>query len=196
MQQQSADYDLLAVFTDETAANAATAKLHKEGFSDQEVFQLPEGSIGQGQFREHGPNRNRREIFLQTQRSGPNPLMILLLAVAFGIVFGGIALGVTLLLVTLHLLLFAFTEPISIGVAVLGIAIGGIVGLLRRGRVRGAIGQDLSRVNTTNRKAVQGAQTVVALRFPDPDNISRKSRARAILLNTGGKIDRSVGRTE
>jgi hypothetical protein len=37
---------------------------------------------------------------------------------------------------------------------------------------------------------------VVALRFVDPDNISRKSRARAILLNNQGKIDRSVSRQE
>jgi len=37
------------------------------------------------------------------------------------------------------------------------------------------------------------ARIVVALRFVDPDNISRKSRARAILLNNQGKIDRSIG---
>jgi hypothetical protein len=196
MQQSGAEYDLLAVFTDETAANAATAKLHKEGFSDQEVFQLSEGTIGQGQFREHGPSRNRSDIFLQTKRSGPNLPLILLLAIAFGIVFGGVAFGIALILVTAHLLLFSFTEPISIGLAVIGVVIGIIVGLTRQGRMRGAIGQDLSRANTANRKTVQGAHTVVALRFPDPDNISRKSRARAILLNTGGKIDRSVGRTE
>jgi hypothetical protein len=31
------------------------------------------------------------------------------------------------------------------------------------------------------------------VRLPDPENISRRSKARAILLNNGGKIDRSVG---
>ena len=34
-QQQFADYDLLAVFGDETKAEAAEAKLHKEGFETE-----------------------------------------------------------------------------------------------------------------------------------------------------------------
>jgi len=38
-----------------------------------------------------------------------------------------------------------------------------------------------------------GSRTAVAIRLPDPDDISRRSKARAILINNGGKIDRSVG---
>ena len=37
-QQQFADFDLLAVFSDETKAEAAEAKLHKEGFGADEVL--------------------------------------------------------------------------------------------------------------------------------------------------------------
>jgi hypothetical protein len=37
---------------------------------------------------------------------------------------------------------------------------------------------------------------VVALRFADPDNVIKNSKARAILINNEGKIDRSVGRRE
>ena len=59
MQQQDGNYDLLAVFPDETHADAAAAKLCKEGFGDSEVFQLPADTASRGEFREHGPNRNR-----------------------------------------------------------------------------------------------------------------------------------------
>ncbi len=56
-QQQPANYDLLAVFTEEAKADAAVAKLHKEGFGEEEVYQLESGTVGSGQFRDHGPNR-------------------------------------------------------------------------------------------------------------------------------------------
>src|SRR5947199_215386 len=82
-------------------------------------------------------------------------------------------------------------EPLTLIVGiVLGLVIGALMGFLRRGRVRGAIGQDLSQQPTAEKKTaetVQGARTVVALRFTDPENISRNSRARAILLNNQGK---------
>ena len=191
MQQRHADYDLLAVFTDEAKADAAAAKLRKEGFGEQEVYQLPVGTIGTGQFREHGPNYGRGDFFLQTRRSGPRPLIVVLLAVIFGLVLGG------LILVASFAFPKIFIEPTSVAIGVaIGIALGAIIGLLQRGRVRGAIGQQTTRMNAPPNRPVQGARMVVALRFPDPDNISRKSRARAILLNNGGKIDRSVGRQE
>lgn len=198
MQQQHADYDLLAVFPDESAAKAATTKLQKEGFGDGEVFQLTADAVKKGEFREHGPNRNRGDIFLQTQRSGPNPLLIILLALAFAIVFGGIGF-IPLILVAVHLLaFFVLPEPVIGFVAVgVGLVVGALVGALQRGRVRGNIGQNMAKVNpSTTPKSLPSAQTVIALRFPDPDNISRKSKARAILINNGGKIDRSIGRTE
>ncbi len=198
MQQQHADYDLLAVFNDETIAEAAAAKLRKEGFGDEEVFQVAPGSVGTGQFREHGPNRSRGDVFLQTTRSGPSPLLILFLAIALGIVFGGVTFAVILILIALHLLFFALAaEPVVIlGGGVLGVIVGAIVGATRRGRVRGAIGQDVSKSNALPVVPSKGTRNAVALRFPDSDNISRKSRARAILIQNGGKIDRSVGRTE
>jgi hypothetical protein len=77
---------------------------------------------------------------------------------------------------------------------VVGVILGVIVGLLRRGPVRGEIGQDLTKVNTPAKKPEQESQIVIAIRLQDPDNISRKSKARAILINNRGKIDRSVGR--
>jgi hypothetical protein len=197
MQQQRADYDLLAVFNDEGAASAAAAKLQKEGFGENEVFQLPSDVVKHGEFREHGPNRNRSNLFLQTQRSGPSPMLVLLFAVAFAIVIGGLAFVLPLLILTFHLSTFVLPEPTTgIEGGILGLVIGAIVGLLQRGGVRGNIGQDLSKVNAPARRPMQGAKTVVALRFPDPENISRKSKARAILINNGGKIDRSVGRNE
>ncbi|HLQ29759.1 MAG TPA: hypothetical protein VK140_11065, partial [Ktedonobacteraceae bacterium] len=61
---------------------------------------------------------------------------------------------------------------------------------------RGAIGQDLTKVNTASKKTAQGDMTVIAIRLPDGADLPRKSRARAILLTNGGKIDRSVGRNE
>src|SRR5712691_4210936 len=188
MQQQRADYDLLAVFSDESKANAAEAKLHKEGFGEDEVFRLAEGTVGDREYREHGPNRNRSAVFLQTTRVGPNPVVVVLLAVILGIV-----LGVVMFLA--HFAFAALPEPqTALEGGGVGVVLGAILGLLRRGHVRGAIGQDMSRVNAVDRKPTRGERTVVALRFPNPGNITRKSRARAILLNNGGKIDRSIGR--
>jgi len=189
-QQQQADYDLLAVFGDETKAEAAEDKLHKEGFGSDEVFRLAADVVQGGQFREHGPKSDHSAVFLQTTRSGPNPVMVVLLAIIFGIVLG-------LLTFAAHFAFSAIPELTGtlVGVVV-GVIIGAVIGLLRRGPVRGNIGQDIARTSaaTVVKKPSQDARTVVALRFPDPDNITRKSRARAILLNNGGKIDRSVGR--
>lgn len=192
-QQQQADYDLLAVFGDETKAEAAEDKLHKEGFGSDEVFRLAADIVRGGEFREHGPNRERSAVFLQTSRSGPNPATVVLLAIIFGIVLGLLAFAA-------HFAFSAIPELVGILVGVVvGIIIGAVIGLLRRGPVRGNIGQNVAKAgastaSATMKKPVQGALTVVALRFPDPENIPRKSRARAILLNNGGKIDRSVGR--
>ncbi|MBA2677822.1 MAG: hypothetical protein H0U76_05430 [Ktedonobacteraceae bacterium] len=191
--QQPADYDLLAVFPDETRAEAVAARLRKEGFGEEEVHQLAAGSTGSGQFREHGPDSARRDFFLQTKRTGPNPIIVVLLAVICAIVVGGLTFALP-----------GLPEPTTliVGIAI-GIVLGTIIGLLQRGRVRGAIGQNIqggqstastSRASTS--KAGQAARTVVALRFDDPENISRRSRARAILLNNQGKIDRSVNRQE
>jgi hypothetical protein len=188
-QQQSGSYNLLAVFPDETKAEAAASKLRKDGFSNDEVFHLPSGVTGNGEFREHGPNTARRDVFLQVQRSRPNPLLILVFAVIFGLVLGALATGAGDI--------FKLAEPTTIIIGVvIGIVIGVVIGLMRRGGVRGAIGQDLSKVSTPQSRPAQGALTVVALRLADPENISRMSRARAMLINNGGKIDRSVGRRE
>lgn len=187
-QQQHADYDLLAVFSDETKAEVAENKLHKEGFGSEEVFRLAAGIVGGGQFREHGPNRDRSAVFLQTSRRGPNPVLIVLLAVVFGLVLGG-------LLFAAHFAFAAIPEPVTaIAGVIVGVILGAAIGLLRRGPVRGAIGQDRTRVNAASQTPAQGDLKVVALRLLDPDNVARKSRARAILLTNQGKIDRSVGR--
>ena len=195
--QQPADYDLLAVFPDETRAEEVATRLRKEGFGEGEVYQLASGSAGSGQFREHGPNSARRDFFLQTQRTGPNPIMVVLFAVICAIVVGGLTFAATFALPTLP-------EPTTliVGIAI-GIVLGAIIGLLQRGRVRGAIGQNTQKVQNTashprasTPKAGQAVRTIVALRFDDPENISRRSRARAILLNNQGKIDRSVNRQE
>lgn len=188
-QQEQTNYDLLAVFSDEAKAEAAETKLQKEGFGSNEVFRLAADVVRGGQFREHGPNRDRSAVFLQTSRSSPRPTTVILFAIIFGVILG-------LLVFTAH---FAFSAiPALTGTlagVVVGIIIGAAIGLLRRGPVRGNIGQDTVKasVATANKKPSQTARTVVALRFPDADNITRKSRARAILLNNGGKIDRSVG---
>lgn len=190
--QQPASYDLLAVFPDETKAEAASAKLLKEGFNQEEIHQLAAGSAGTGQFREHGPNSARKDYFLQTQRSRPNPALVIVLAIVFGVVLGALTFGATFALPTLP-------EPLTLIVGVaLGLVLGAIIGLLQRGRVRGAIGQTAARTAppTPTKATVDNKRTIVALRFDDPDNISRKSRARAILLNNQGKIDRSVSRQE
>ncbi len=189
-QQQFAEYDLLAVFNDETKAEAAETKLHKEGFSSEEVFRLASSMVKAGEFREHGPNRNRSSVFLQTRRTGPNPVLVILLAVVFGLVLG-------LLLFVAHFAFAAIPEPTAaIAGVVVGVILGVVIGLLQRGRVQGAIGQDMSKVNATTRQPAQNDLNVVAIRLPDSSNITRKSRARAILLTNGGKIDRSVSRRE
>src|SRR5579883_1754493 len=192
-QQQHANFDILAVFSEESKADAAEAKLRKEGFGDDEVFRLAPGTVGRGEFREHGPSRDHSSVFLQTTRSGPSPVLVTLFALLFAAIFGVISFGVVV---------FAWKSvpllpAILIGVLV-GLLVGTLLGLTRRGRVRGAIGQDLSQVKPAETPAKKptetgGQRTVVAVRLPDPENISRKSKARAILLNNGGKIDRSVG---
>jgi len=188
MQQQQMNFDLLAVFNAESDADAAESKLHKEGFGDDEVFRMTAGSVSGGQFREHGPDRDRAAVFLQTTRSRPNPVTVILLAVVFGVLLGAVMFGVTDFAISSH--------PVLIGTlagVVVGIILGAIIGLTRRGRVRGAIGQDLTKVNAAKAQPTQEARTVIAIRLPDPDNISRKPKARAILLTNRGKIDRSVG---
>ncbi len=191
--QQQVNYDLLAVFPDESKADSAAEKLKKAGFTDEEVHQLNEGSVGSGQFREHGPNKARGDFFLQTQRSGLRPAVVILFAVIFGIVLG--ALGFVLALSVRSL-----PGPLVITAGVvLGVIIGAIIGALQRGRVRGAIGQATpppTDQSSVTRKNQGSTRTVVALRFNNPENISRNSRARAILLNNQGKIDRSVSRQE
>jgi hypothetical protein len=189
MQQQEMDYDLLAVFKSESDADAAEAKLHKEGFGDDEVFRLAAGAVVGGQFREHGPDRNRSAVFLQTTRPGPNPVTVILLAVVFGLILGGVMFGAAEFAIKTVPILLA-----TLAGVVVGIILGAIVGLLQKGPVRGAIGQDVSKVSSPAKKPEQGARTVIAVRLPDPENISRKSKARAILINNKGKIDRSVGR--
>lgn len=195
-QQQHADFDLLAVFNEEARADAAEARLRKEGFGDEEVFRMAAGSVGRGEFREHGPNRDRSSVFLQTKRSGPSPALVIFFAVLFGLVLGIVSFSV----VDFGLKSIPVLPATLVG-ALVGIIVGAILGLTRKGRVRGAIGQNVSATRpaeTPSRSpetgSAAGALTVVAVRLPDPENISRKSKARAILLNNGGKIDRSVGR--
>ncbi|HLX56481.1 MAG TPA: hypothetical protein VKR83_05605 [Ktedonobacteraceae bacterium] len=187
-QQEQMNFDLLAVFNAESDADAAETKLHKEGFGDDEVFRMAAGSVSGGQFREHGPDRDRSTVFLQTTRSGPNPLAVIVLVVVFGVILGAVAFGAADFAIKSIPVL-----PSTIAGAVVGVILGAIIGLTRRGRVRGAIGQDLARVSAAKAQPTQESRTVIAIRLPDPDNISRKSKARAILLNNRGKIDRSVG---
>ena len=189
MQQQEMEYDLLAVFNSQSDADNAESKLHKENYGENEVFRLAAGSMGGGQFREHGPDRDRSSVFLQTTRQGPNPRLIVLLAIVFGLVLGGVMFGVADFAIQSHPIVLA-----TLAGVVVGVILGVIVGLSRKGSVRGAIGQDLSKVNTPAKKPEQELQVVIAIRLQDPDNISRKSKARAILINNKGKIDRSVGR--
>jgi len=189
MQQQEMEYDLLAVFNSQSDADNAESKLRKENYGDDEVFRLAGSSVVGGQFREHGPDRDRSSVFLQTTRPGPNPTLIILLAIVFGLILGGVMFGIADFAIQSHPILLATLAGIVVGV-ILGI----IVGLLRREPVRGAIGQDLSKVNAPAIKPPQEAQTVIAIRLQDPENISRKTKARAILINNKGKIDRSIGR--
>ncbi len=189
MQQQEMEFDLLAVFNNQSDADNAESKLRKENYGDDEVFRLAGSSVVGGQFREHGPDSDRSSVFLQTSRPRPNPTLIILLAIVFGLILGGVMFGIADFAIQSHPILLA-----TIAGIVVGVILGVIVGLLRRGPVRGAIGQDLSKVNAPAIKTPQEAQTVIALRLQDPENISRKSKARAILINNKGKIDRSVGR--
>ncbi|HLI05085.1 MAG TPA: hypothetical protein VKV40_00785 [Ktedonobacteraceae bacterium] len=188
-QQRFADLDLLAVFSDREKAEAAAAKLRKEGFSEEEIVR-PEAAtvMGSGQFREHGPNTNRGAQFLQTSRGGPNFALVITLAIVFGLVLA-------LILFALHFAFAALPEPgaVILGAAV-GIILGAVIGLLRRGPERGNIGQNMARVQAATRPP--GDYIAVGVRFEDPTNVARTSRARAILINNGGKIDRSVGRRE
>ena len=188
-QQEEMDYDLLAVFNDQSDADNAETKLHKENYGDDEVFRLASSAVVSGQFREHGPDRDRSSVFLQTTRQGPNPAIIILFAVIFGLILGGVMFGVADFAIQSHPILLA-----TLAGVVVGVIIGVIVGLLRKGPVRGAIGQDLSKVSTPAKMTEQEARTVIAIRLHDPENISRKSKARAILINNKGKIDRNIGR--
>jgi hypothetical protein len=182
-QQQSANYDLMAVFPDETKAGEATEKLHKAGFAEDEVYQMTSRSVGSGEFREHGPDRNRSDYFLQKQHSGPNLGIVIGFALIFALILGAITFVSTFALPNLHV-----GSIFLIGAAI-GLVVGALLGLLRRGRVRGDIGQKTTASPTP--KEIQAALNVVALRFANPENIVLKSRARAILLNNGGKIYRS-----
>ena len=188
-QEQHMNYDLLAVFSNQVDADNAASKLHKENYGDDEVFRLAASSVGGGQFREHGPDRDRSSVFLQTTRQGPNPILVIVLAIVFGLVLGAVMFAVADFAIQSHPILLA-----TLAGVVVGIILGVIVGLLRRGPVRGAIGQDLSKASTSAKEPEQDARTVIAIRLLDPDNVSRKSKARAILINNKGKIDRSVGR--
>src|SRR5437870_567344 len=145
-QQQHADYDLLAVFSDETKAEAAETKLHKEGFSNEEVFRLAADYARDAQFREHGPNRDRGVVFLQTTRTGPGPVLVILLAVIFSLVLG-------LLLFVAHFAVAAIPEPTTAIVGVIvGLILGAAVAFLFGSRVRGSIGQDIAKTNPTSKK--------------------------------------------
>ena len=188
-QEQHMDYDLLAVFSNQADADNAESKLHKENYGDDEVFRLAGSSVVGGQFREHGPDRNRSSVFLQTTRQRPNPTLVIVLAIVCGLVLGGVMFAVANFAIQSHPILLATLAGVVVG-AIVGV----IAGLLRRGPVRGAIGQDLAKVGTPVIQPDQEAQTVIAIRLLDPNNISRKSKARAILINNKGKIDRSVGR--
>jgi len=191
-EQQHSNYDLLAVFSDELKAAAAETKLLKEGFNSEEVFRLPSDFAKGGEYLDHGPNRERRDVFLQTIPSGPNPVRIVVYAIILGLVLG-------ILLFVAHSAFASFQEPLSaiIG-AIVGVIVGAVTGFFQRGRARGAIGQDLTKVpaasGSGSKKPAQSELNVIGIRLPDSENITRKSRARAILLTNGGKINRNVNR--
>lgn len=188
-QQQEMNYDLLAVFNSETDADGAAAKLNKEGFGDDEVFRMTGDRVPAGEFREHGPNRNRGEFFLQTTRTGPNPVVVIVLAVVFGLIIGGLMFGASdFLTKSLPVV------PSTVAGAAVGIILGAALGFLQRGHERGNIGQNRPQPASTPTRPAESARTVIAVRLSNPDNISRKSKARAILINNNGRIDRSVGR--
>lgn len=151
-QQSFADYDLLAVFSDEEKASAAEGKLRREGFKDEEIYRLSAGAVKGGEFRDHGPRQDRSAFFLQTTRSGPAPALLLVLALVAGLVVGllGFALG------------FAFPASEHWLITVIGVAVGLVCGVVlafvRGSRVRGAIGQDLSRL-PNSRSHARGADS-------------------------------------
>lgn len=187
-EQEHANYDLLAVFSDEIKATAAETKLHKEGFDSDEVFRLPSDYAKGGVYLDHGPNRERSAVFLQTIPSGPNLVRVVAYAIIFGLVLG-------LLMFVAHSAFASLQEPLAaIAGAIVGVIVGAVIGFLQRGRTRGAIGQDMTKVPTASKKPIQSELNVIAIRLPEADNITRKSRARAILLTNGGKINRSVSR--
>lgn len=187
-QQQSGDYDLLAVFGDENRAEGAANKLYKEGFNSDEVIRLSEDYASGAQFRVHGPSSDRSALFLQTRHSGPNAARIITYAIIFGIILG-------LILFIAHFAVASIAEPLGAIVgAIVGVIVGAVLGFVQRGPARGSIGQDVAKAETGQRRATQDALTVVAVRLSDSQNVARKSRARGILLTNGGKIDRNVGR--
>src|SRR5215813_3643999 len=120
-QQQSANYDLMAVFPDEPKATETTEKLHKAGFTEEEVFQMASGSIGSGEFREHGPNRARADYFLQKQRVGPNPGVVIGFALIFALILGGLTFVSTLfVLPNLHIgIIFLIGAAIGLALGII-----------------------------------------------------------------------------
>jgi hypothetical protein len=110
------------------------------------------------------------------------------LAVVFGLLIGVIMFGAA------HTTTIIPIVPATVTGAAVGIILGAILGLLQRGRERGNIGQTRSRPASAPARSEQAQRTVIAVRLSNPDNISRKSKARAILINNKGRIDRSVGR--
>ncbi len=120
---------------------------------------------------------------------GQTRCVVIVLALVFGLLIGGIMFGAAEF-VTKALPLI----PSIVAGAAVGIIIGAFLGLMQRGRERGNIGQNRTRTNSQAAQPAQGTRTVIAVRLANPDNISRKSKARAILINNKGKIDRSVGR--
>ncbi len=187
-EQVQGQYDLVAIFNEETKAEAAETKLLKEGFHNDEVFRLANSLFRKAQFREHGPNQNRGSVFLQTTRSGPNPAKVIVFALVFGLILGLVAFLAHFAIATLPVL------TATLAGAVVGIVLGAIIGYLQR-EVRGNIGQDTTK-GTPARATGKDDLNVIAIRFSDPENVSRKSRARAIMLNNGGKIDRSIATRE
>ncbi len=115
-QQQEMDYDLLAVFNNQSDADNAETKLHTENYGDDEVFRLASSAVVGGQFREHGPDRDRSSVFLQTTRQGPNPATIILLAIVFGLILGGVMFGVADFAIQSHPILLATLAGVVVGI--------------------------------------------------------------------------------
>ena len=100
------------------------------------------------------------QFFCKPLAREPNPMLVVLLAIVFGLILGGVMFGVADFAIQSHPILLA-----TLAGVVVGIILGVIVGLLRRGPVRGAIGQDLSKVNAPAKKPEQEARTVIAIRL-------------------------------